>query len=100
MAKPYKFYGEWIDHHGKVITLDGIKCRLQCETYHQFYPYFEHVISVYAEPLNKKSKFYQKIKQLLGDDWSTDILNLDIEVQNDVWNQCLNQEPQGHLVRG
>jgi len=81
-------YGDqWELHHGKVVTLEGVRCRIHVDTYTARYPYVQEVISVSARPLSKISTRYREIRRQLGDDWATDVLDSDIEVQCDILQQ-------------
>lgn len=80
MAKLYSIYGQWLEHDGKIITLEGHKHKLRAYCVGEY-------IYVYAEPLDKSSKWYQDIKHQLGDDWSTDILDGSLEQLCDVIEQ-------------
>lgn len=73
-------HAEWLEHNGKVITLDGLQHRLEVETRETRYPYQANVISVSAVPVSKTSKHYIETKQQLGDDWSVDVLSSDLDV--------------------
>ncbi len=84
MARSTKFYGDWREHDGKVVKIDGIAYRLVCRVYTQRYPYTEEVIDVSAVPVNKRSKNYRETRSQLGDDWVTDLLAYDCEQQADI----------------
>jgi hypothetical protein len=82
MAKSYAVYGEtWEHHNGKRVKIDGLVHELQVTVYRARYPLDETVISVYAEPVNKSSRYYEKIRAALRDDWSTDVLESAPELQ-------------------
>jgi len=87
MAHSTKHYGDWQQHDGKVVKIDGRNHRLSCKVYQQRYPYPDEVISVHAEPCNRNSKWYRTIRQQLGDDWSTDVLDSSIELQVEILQQ-------------
>lgn len=82
-----KFFAEWLDHDGKFVLIDGLKYRLSVKTYRARYPVERDVISVHAEPVNKRSKHYREVKRELGDDWSTDVLESSLELQADILSQ-------------
>lgn len=65
---------EWLEHDGKIVTIDGIKHRLKVSTTKAVYPRRETTVSVYASPVNRQSQYYKSTKRKLGDDWSTDVL--------------------------
>ena len=77
----------WLQHHNKVVLIDGLKYKLDISTHKAIYPYEHTVLSVYANPVSKNSKHYREVRAVLRDDWSTDILESDIEVQCNVLNQ-------------
>lgn len=87
MARSTKFYGDWAQHDGRTVTVNGLKCRLRCDVYTQRYPYSDQVISVHAVPVNRQSKAYRETRAALGDDWSTDVLDSDIELQSEILAQ-------------
>lgn len=87
MARSTTHYGDWQQHDGKEVVVDGLRCRLRCEVFRQRYPYPDEVISVHAVPLSTRSKLYRAIRHQLGDDWSTDVLDSDIDLQVDVLEQ-------------
>lgn len=93
MPRSTEFYGDWVQHHGKVVEIDGHKHRIRCSVYMARYPTEREVISVYAEPVDKTSEYYLESKRKLKDDWATDILDSDVELQSDVLQQCEQQPP-------
>jgi hypothetical protein len=76
-----------IRNHGTVILLDGIKHTLSVSTYWAIYPYAHEVITAHAEPKDKRSEYYRRTREELGDDWSTDLLDSDVTVLADVLAQ-------------
>lgn len=82
-----KNYGQWLQHDGKTVKIDGLAYRLQCKTVRTVYPYPDEKVDVIAVPVNKNSKHYKDTKNHLNDDWVTDILDSSIEVQSCVWQQ-------------
>lgn len=101
MARSTKFYGDWADHHGKTVLIDGIKHRIETMVYMASYPRAEEMIDVQAVPVNKRTKYYTDIKDHLGDDWSTDLLDCDPELQAAVLQQLgAGGEAFDTLVRG
>jgi len=75
MSEPINSYNAWwLRQNGKKVKIDGLSHRIQVQTYHAIYPYKHEVISVYAEPVNKRSAYYLRERKKLGDDWSTDVL--------------------------
>lgn len=85
--RSYEIYKDWEQYHNRVVLIDGLKYRLKVSTLNAIYPYPEKKISVAAYPVNKNSKHYKEVKAVLKDDWSTDILDSDIDVQCDILAQ-------------
>jgi hypothetical protein len=69
-------YALYKKHEGKVIKLDGISYKIRCREYNAKYPTKHIAYHVDLDPVNKRSEYYLKIKRKLGDDWSTDGLEL------------------------
>jgi hypothetical protein len=75
MARSLEHYSDWLDYEGKVyVDPDVGRCKIRIHLFTAVYPYRMEAISVYGDPLNKRNKHYQAVRQQLGDDWSTDIL--------------------------
>jgi len=91
MARSAAIFGNWKQHNNKTVTIDGIQHVIKVSTYMARYPTAQEMISVFAEPKNKSTKFYQETRQRLGDDWSTDILDSDITLQAEVLTQLEGQ---------
>lgn len=89
MARSYQYYGEWEQYHGRRVVVDGLPCVLNVSVYIQKYPYIDKVISVYACPTkqSRQTVQYKLTRQHLGDDWSTDVLESDVELQADILSQ-------------
>jgi len=86
----YDIYGPtWEQHDGRLVTLDGIRRKLRVRSYNAIYPVARRVISVHAEPFGagKRNEAYLRVRRELGDDWSTDVLSSDIEVQSEILAQ-------------
>ncbi len=81
------FYSEWLEHDGKSVKIEGLSYTLRVRTYEAAYPYRHTAINVYAEPANRRSKAYLKAKQELGDDWDTDVLASDLDLQASILSQ-------------
>jgi len=77
----------WLEHDGKIVTIDSYTHTLKVSVYEAIYPYTHMVCRVMAEPLDKQSAWYQGLKQQLGDDWSTDVLGSDSDVTVSVMQQ-------------
>jgi hypothetical protein len=78
---------QWLEHHGKVVKLDGHVHMLKVTTHEAIYPYAHTVLRVTATPVSTKTRYYRTIKAQLGDDWSTDVLASDPEVTTSVMQQ-------------
>lgn len=79
-----------IENNGKIVTIDSLKYKLQTEEYTATYPYSHRVFRVYAEPINKKSKHYLEVRNILRDDWSLVVYaatNYDFDTLNQVLEQ-------------
>ncbi len=89
MASYDVYAGTWEKHDGKLVTIDGLRCKLRVRSYEAIYPYKRRVIDVSAEPTvaAKRSEAYRTVRAKLGDDWSTDVLQSDIDVQSEILAQ-------------
>ena len=88
MPKLSSIYGFWREHDGKKVVIRGSKHVLRVDFFMQKYPYEAEMVRVFAVPTSKTSKNYREIRALLGDDWSIDVLESDIELQSDIIKQC------------
>ena len=89
MARSLEYYSDWLDYEGKVyVDPDVGRCKIRIMIHTAIYPCKLEMISVYGEPLNK-NKHYREVRQQLGDDWSTDILESDPEYQAMVMRTAL-----------
>lgn len=77
----------WLEHDGKTVYIDGYAHRLEVSTWRRRYPYEAVMIDVSAVPISKKTAYYREMKEKLGDDWVTDVLASDVEVQADILRQ-------------
>lgn len=92
MSKPLSdFNSQWIKHHGATVKIGKHAHVIKVSVYDAIYPVHQRVISVYADPVNKHSVEYLKTKKILGDDWSTDLL--ESECGDEVFQQLQNQHP-------
>jgi len=82
-----EIYHYWLKHDGKTVKIDGILHVLKVSTYKAIFPSAHQVITVHAEVKDKSTKYYQDIRAELHDDWSTDILDSDVEIQAHVLQQ-------------
>ena len=72
-GKPENFINQfWSRHNGKTVMLNGIAYKIQYSEYNAIYPYKHVAVSIYLDPINKRSEYYLKTKRELGDDWSMD----------------------------
>lgn len=79
----------WLLHNGKKVTIAGNEYRLKVRSYPAIYPYRHTALQVDAEMLDRSHPYYLTIKGILGDDWTTDILGSEIEVQTEVLEQLV-----------
>jgi len=87
MSRSFNIYGYWQEANGRHVKIDGHAYKLRVNVDNAVYPYPQKVIRVYADPINKNAAWYQKIKRELGDDWSTDVLESDVELTCSVASQ-------------
>lgn len=80
------------DHDGEIIVIDSMECRIKCSEHRAIYPRPHIARYVSLEPVHKNSKRYLKIRNELGDDWTTDGLNLQDGDVVSVCNQLLDRE--------
>lgn len=87
------FESDWAEHDGKTVNLnDGLgKRRVRVSVHAAIYPYQCRLITVFAEPINKESAEYRRIREDLRDDWSTDVLESSDTVYCEVLRQCQAQ---------
>lgn len=86
----YDVYAEtWEQHNGRLVTIDGLRCKLRVDSYEAIYPYRHRVLKVTAEPTKaaKRTEAYLRVRRELRDDWHTDVLESDIEVQSAILAQ-------------
>jgi hypothetical protein len=82
---------EWLDYDGMSVFIDGRKYRLEVRSCFSRFRGYE-VFSVYAKPVNQDATYYRDIKRELGDDWATDVLESDVELEADILRQCRAQD--------
>ena len=86
--------GEWEGLDGVIVRMpirEGGKAvahRLRVRTYEAIYPTRAQVIDVHAEPVNKAGRDYRQVRDILGDDWSTDVLDSSVELAAEVLRQA------------
>jgi len=89
--KSFDIYGDWAKYHNSIVLVDGIKHRIQVSIHQAKYPRPAKMISVQAVPTNKNSRYYQETRRRLGDDWTTDVLDSDLELTANILQQCIDQ---------
>jgi len=97
MSKPLSDWNSrWIKYDGATVKIGKHSHVIKVSVYDATYPVHQQVISVYADPVNKHSVEYLKTKKILGDDWSTDLLESECgdEVFDQLQSQHLNQPKQ------
>jgi len=77
----------WLEANNKNVFIGGKEHVVKVDSFLAKYPYERYVISVDAEMIDKNDPEYLEVKKLLGDDWSTDILDSGDDVYADVYNQ-------------
>lgn len=89
MSATYEVYADWERFDGRTVKLDDIECVIRVRVWHRRYPTECKVIDVFAEPTGnaKRTAFYRGMRSKFGDDWSTDVLSSDCEVQADLLRQ-------------
>jgi len=77
----------WLEANGKVVKIQGKEYKIKVSSWQAIYPYKRHVISVDAEMVNHDDPEYIEIRQKLGDDWSTDVLESGDDFYSAVYSQ-------------
>jgi hypothetical protein len=87
----YAIYKDWEEFDGRAVTVDGMACTIQVSTYVASFPRNERVIHVHAVPTEAamRTEAYLSVKRKLRDDWSTDVLDSDPEVQTEILEQLV-----------
>jgi len=88
MSQNLKGREQWLEVNGKIVEVEGKKYKVKVSSWFATYPYKRYIISVNADPINKRDPEYLKIKQDLGDDWSTDVLESGEDFYAAVYLQC------------
>ena len=98
MASYDVYAKEWEEHDGKLVTIDGLRCKLRVTSHEAIYPYPHRVLNVRAEPTRaaKRTEAYLRVKRELRDDWSTDVLESSIELQCEILEQLV---PVAHSLQ-
>lgn len=91
MSKDLRFYKKWLDANGKIVDINGKKYKIKVSAYGAVYPYERMVISVYADMIDKNDPEYIEIKKVLGDDWSTDVLESNDATYMSIYEQCFGK---------
>jgi hypothetical protein len=89
MSKSFDCYNEWAEYDGAIVWVEGLRCELQSYSYEARYPYARQVLIVRAFPTKsaQKTESYRHTKRELGDDWSFDVLDMDVEAQEGILRQ-------------
>ena len=82
----YAIYKDWEEFDGRAVMVDGMPCTIRVDTYIAHFPREERVIYVHAVPTESAmlTEAYLSVKRKLRDDWSTDVLGSDPEVQTEI----------------
>jgi len=64
----------WLEANGKIVKVQGKEYKIKVSSWQAIYPYKRYVISVDAEMVNHDDPEYIKVREILRDDWSTDVL--------------------------
>jgi len=87
MAKSAVYYKHWLEHDGKPVSIDGVRYTLRAKSHEAIHPIRQQVVTVLAEPCNRRSKAYLEERAKLGDDWDIDVLDSSCELQADLLRQ-------------
>ena len=71
-----KYLSVFKPYNGFVVKYKGINHIIKYYEHNAIYPYNHISRSCYLEPEDKSAEYYQDIKKMLGDDWSTDITTI------------------------
>ena len=69
-----------VEYNGKITKIGGKTHKIRVYTIHAIYPYDHYEIFMYADMCNKYDPEYVEIKNKLGDDYSTDLLESESEI--------------------
>ena len=89
MSMATAFASDWISYDGRIVFVDGYSWKLRVETYDAVYPVKQSLTSVWLEPTKttRWSDYYMTIKRRLRDDWTTDVLSSEPELQAELMRQ-------------
>lgn len=77
---PYaQYHQDWLEHDGKRVEIDGMSYIIKVSTWLNMNR--DELIMVSAVPTlpTRRTEYYQEHKRKLGDDWSVDVLSMDVE---------------------
>ena len=79
----------WSEYDQRLVTIDGLRCRIRVTSYRARYPYERLVVNVHAVPTAaaRRSEKYRQRRRELGDDWFTDVLDSGFETQEEILAQ-------------
>jgi hypothetical protein len=85
----YAIYKDWEQFDGRAVTIDGMDCIIRVRSYVASFPRKERVIHVDAVPTEAAmlTEAYLSVKRKLRDDWSTDVLQSEPEVETAILEQ-------------
>lgn len=95
MSKPLDNYSCWLDADGKIVTINDKEYKIRVTTHKAIYPYERWVINVSAIMVDQTDPEYLRIKNDLGDDWSTDVLESGDDIYTSIYNQCFLEKKGG-----
>lgn len=76
-----------VENNGKTVIIDGLTYRIKTNVFKAIYPYHHTAVSIYLEPVSKKTANYIDVKKQLKDDWVLSYTSGSIELQVDVLTQ-------------
>jgi hypothetical protein len=87
----YAIYKDWEEFDDRAVTVDGMDCIIRVNSYVAHFPRGERVIHVHAVPTEAamQTEAYLSVKRKLRDDWSTNVLDSDPEVETAILEQLL-----------
>ena len=86
-------------NHGKTIKLGGLSHRIHYREFNAIFPYAHKAIHVSLEPVNKRTSYYQEMRDRLGDDWIVDGLKLEDKDFAEVWGQLIRGQAKSRKAK-
>jgi hypothetical protein len=89
MSNRTEYCEVWIRNDGRIVTVEGLRCKIKALTYDAIYPVAQSMTMVSLVPTRaaRKTARYEESRRMLRDDWSFDALELDCEAYADVMRQ-------------